>query len=374
MTSPGRAYSAEQGMRRYAVEGMHPHPLSVTTLLKSIAPAPGLVKWMDKKISRSAAEAYAKFQDVDAAVNVGAESRWESSEDADFGTAVHLLTEQSDRILLGQMQQFGHVPDKKRAMGFVKQWEKSRDAHQMEILGIEVTLVNTELNYAGTADRIVVVPAISQQPLVLDVKTGKRIYADVALQCAALANCDKILYDDGTLEDIPWKLDLEHGIAAHVRPRSAKLYPLDIATAWPIFKPLPQLAMWRAEKIEVVGEPAEPDEDAARRADLRLRVQQLPMDLRAGVRKFIKEDKWLSGGDTKTWTKPQLRAVEDYFIPFEHEARERIQHVLHSWQGGDMELRSKILTVSGRTSALTNLTASEVDALLKTFVEESSED
>ncbi len=351
------------------MQGMSPHPLSVTTLIKSIAQPPGLVTWLDKKLIRAAVEAYDKTKDEEHAISAGLKSRWASSEDADFGSSVHLLTEQADLKHLGLLDKISPVGDMRRASGFLRQWEKTRDAFQIQILAVETTLVNTKLGYAGTADRIVIVPSVSQEPIVLDIKSGKSIYPDVALQCSALANCDKILYDDGRLEPIPWALNTDVGLAAHVRARSCQLIPLDLQKAWPIFKPLPQIALWRAEQIDVLGDPLTPNEVAHLRADLRLRIQQLAPDLRASVKEIIAMHDDLKGGTTDTWSEDQLKKVDDLFKPFEKESRERFESVVRNWgDRGDMELKSKILTFSsGRTSSAFELTAAEIDALVKTF-------
>ncbi len=369
MTAPAKAYAAEHGMRRYNVEGMHPHPLSVTSLLKVIASPPGLVTWLDKKLIRAAIEAYGTSSDVEHAISAGLKSRWSGSEEADFGSSVHVLTEEADLKSLGLLDEIHQVADHKKAMGFLRQWEKLRDEFEMKILDVEVTLVNTVLGYAGTADRIVIVPAISQEPLVLDIKTGKSVYPDVAMQCAALANCDKVLYDDGKLAPIPWELDKKLGVAAHVRARSSNLIPVDIEKAWPLFQPLPQLALWRAEQIDVLGKPAEPDATAALRADLRLRIQQLPPDFNRTVRAYIKADPELSGGNTNTWDEKQLAYVRDMFEPFEKQARERFEHTMRKWgHRGDIELKAKVLEFSGgRTSSISELTGTEIDGLIQTF-------
>lgn len=369
MTSPARAYNDQQGLRRYNVEGLAVHPLSVTTLIKSIAPGSALSSWVDKKLISAALDAYAKTGDQEVALQVGKQARWSGSEAADFGTSVHALTEKADLKSIGKPQDSTPVADQKKAAGFVAQWEKTRDAFDIQIIAVECTLVNRELGYAGTADRIVVVPALSPDPVVLDIKSGKGIYADVALQCAALANCDEILYNDGTLAPIPWKLNRQYGVAAHVRARSCKLIPLDLEIAWPIFKPLPQLALWRAEHFDVLGEALLPDEIAQRRADLRLRINKLPPDLKKVVKGVISVDESLGGGNTTSWDEDQLLKVEFIFIPFEHEARERIEKVLDLWgDRGELELRVKLLdSTGGKTSSINELTAPELDSLLATF-------
>lgn len=369
MTQPAHAYNDAYGLRRYNVESMQINPISVTTLLRSIAPGTGLVKWIDKRLIHAALESYKNTGNLDQAVYTGMEARWAGSEEADFGSAVHLLTEQADLKHLGMIDKITPVSDMKRASGFLKQWERVRDSFQMEILAVECTLVNTKLGYAGTADRVVNIPALSDMPVILDIKSGKGVWADAAAQCAGLAHCDQILYTDGSMEPIPWELDQEVAVAAHLRARSGQLIPLNITEAWPVFSSLPLLALWRAEQVKVLGEPLVPNEDAALRADLRLRISQLPPDLKAHLRAQIDEDTGLTGGTTFDWTPEQLSDVDALFEPFEKEARLRLEHVVRlSGDMGDMELRAKVLAAcGGRTASVTELTAAEVDVLIKEF-------
>lgn len=369
MTQPAHAYNDAYGLRRYNIDQMDVNPISVTTLLRSIAPGTGLVKWIDKRLIHAALESFRETSNFDQAVYTGMEARWGSSDEADFGTAVHLLTEQADLKRLGLIDKIAPVSDMKRASGFLRQWERLRDSFQMEILAVECTLVNTVLGYAGTADRVVSIPGISENPLILDIKTGKGIWADAAAQCSGLANCDQILYTDGSMEPIPWELDRKVGVAAHLRARSGQLIPLDVETAWPVFASLPLLSLWRAEQIDVVGAPLIPDSEAALRADLRLRISQLPPDLTTSVRARIASNGQLVGGNTTTWDKAQLEQVEELFRPFEKEARERLEDVIRrAGDIGDMEMRGKVLEAcDGRTSSVTELTAGEVDKLIKFF-------
>lgn len=360
---PAHAYAAEQGIRRYHVEGMHPHPISVTSLIKVMSPPTALTKWVDRKIVTQAVDTFVQTQDYDRAISTGLQSRWSGSEEADLGTTVHYLTEVSDLQTLGRTIVPQPVTDKKKAMAYVRQYEKCREEHGIQIIATEVTLVNREVGYAGTADRIAIVPAVSPDPIIMDLKSGKNIYPDVALQCAALAHCDEILYDDGSLHPIPWTVDRTRGIAVHVRPRSCRLIPLDVEQAWPFFQPLALLAKWKTETVKVLGEPMEPDEELSMRAQLRLRMKLLPADLAEVVRAIIKTE---VPGNTTTWTVDEMVKVGKIFEPFEAESRERKQKVLDRLGAyGSLALRTKILSLTGgRTSMLDDLCAAEIDALL----------
>jgi hypothetical protein len=356
-------------MRRYNIDGIYPHPLSVTTLIKTIAPAEQLSKWVDKKVARGAIEAFQKTQDVEVSVSAGLNARWSSSEESNLGNSVHYLTEVEDLKTLGRHAIPDVVADVKKAEGYARQWVKAREEHNMEILAVEVTLLNRELGYAGTADRVVICPSISHDPIILDLKSGKGIYPDVALQCAALANCDEILFDNGTLEKLPWDINRSIGLAAHVRPRSCRLIPLDLEKAWPYFKPLPMLAAWRAEQVKVLDEPIAPNELESLRASLRLRIKSLPKDLKSILRDIIASDVELEG-TSLTWNESQLSYADNLFKPFEMEALERKQKILDSWgTARDVEMRLEVLRLTGGSSAsIEDLTAAQIDQLLEANV------
>lgn len=367
MTSPVNAYNDFEGMRRYAVEGMDPHPISVTSLIKVIAPPTGLVKWMDKKIVNTALEVFESSGDIDKARYEGLEARWESSDEADLGTSVHWLAEVADSKLLGREVTVGTIADEKKLKPYVAQWEKARDGHQMQILAVEATLVNLEYNYAGTADRICIVPSISSNPIVLDLKSGKNVYQDVGLQCAALSRCTHLLNGDGSLEKVPWKLSQIHGAVAHVRPRSCRIYPLNLTKSWDYFKPLPMLAEWKSEKIIVVGGESLPDEDQLRRAELRRKIASLPPDIVEVLRKQIKENELVKEGSTSSWNETQLDVVESLFKPFEAEARARKERIRDKYHNlSSLKLSLLVLdSTAGRTASIEDLTGEEVDRLLE---------
>lgn len=367
MTSPSQAYNDFEGMRRYNVDGMDVHPISVTSLIKVIAPPVGLVKWLDKKLVNAALESFKETGDIDKARYEGLEARWQSGDEADQGTSVHYLTECADKVLLNQFVDPMTIADQKKLKPYVAQWEKARDAHEIQIIAIEVTLVNPEMGYAGTADRLCIVPAISSNIIPLDIKSGKNIYPDVALQCSALARCTHLLNDDGTMVPIPWKMSSMFGAVAHVRPRSCKIYPLDLTAAWEYFKPLPMLAEWRSEKVPVIREQVEPDAEKNLRADLRRKISLLPQDIADSLRGQIKKNPELSNGNTLSWNLSQLDMVCEIFAPYEKEALERKQRIRDKWSNVEsMDLRLKILNLTnGRTASIDDLLAQEVDQLLE---------
>jgi hypothetical protein len=120
------------------------------------------------------------------------------------------------------------------------------------ILRSEFTVWSYEYGYAGTGDLLF---EKDGETWLVDTKTGTRVYPEVALQTAALANADVILDADGNEHPMP----LVHKLGVlHVRPRSVKLYELGNADeAFKTFLACKQLFDWKRFGSQgVLGDPA----------------------------------------------------------------------------------------------------------------------
>lgn len=106
------------------------------------------------------------------------------------------------------------------ARNMFRQWRHFYDSARPEIIASEFTVWSYKHGYAGTGDLMV---RWRDDAWIWDTKTGNRIYAKTAMQCAALANADVILTDDG--RELPMPKTDKIGVL-HVRPMSVKLYEL----------------------------------------------------------------------------------------------------------------------------------------------------
>lgn len=104
-----------------------------------------------------------------------------------------------------------------------RQWRHFHAESGIEILSTEFTVWSYKHGYAGTGD---IMARFQDAVWIMDTKTGNRVYPKVAMQCAALANADVILTDDG--RELPMPATDKIGVL-HVRPRSVKLYELQHA-------------------------------------------------------------------------------------------------------------------------------------------------
>lgn len=92
----------------------------------------------------------------------------------------------------------------------------------------EFTVWSHEYGYAGTGDLAGYIKGGKELTLV-DTKTGKNAYPDMAMQLAALSHADCIVEPDGTEHPLP---HFERFAIMHIRPRIAELIPVDHIEEW----------------------------------------------------------------------------------------------------------------------------------------------
>lgn len=185
MTGPANSQTRRDGSRTYTWGGET--FTSVTTILRSV-PKPALVYWSARQTALKAVEltrtgALPKAiaaGESDEMVNVLRGACWEHRDDAaDTGTAVHKAIE---RAILHTDQE-GFTPQMADAARprfeafrafearYWPAWEAS-----------EATVYNRTHGYAGTFDALA---TIGGRRFLIDIKTGKDIYPETALQLAA---------------------------------------------------------------------------------------------------------------------------------------------------------------------------------------------
>ena len=119
----------------------------------------------------------------------------------------------------------------------------------------ELTVFNTVDKYAGTLDFIAEIPALGEGLTLGDVKTGKGVYPEVALQLAAYryAEFAEIAHGIGRV-DMPVT---ERAVVLHLRPEKWSLVPVQAdEKAFDMFKYAMQIAWWtrRGNGDEFLGE------------------------------------------------------------------------------------------------------------------------
>ena len=175
----------------------------------------------------------------DAVEAAGAYSR------ANLGTALHNLTQQID---LGMKPQIlpGLQQDIETYVASIAAWDM-----QMNKDWIEVLLINDELEYAGTADRIV--RTRDGRLVIFDLKTGTDLsysYGSIAVQLALYAQAEWI-YDWRTGERTPLPdIDKTSGIICHLPAGEGKceFFNVDLEAGWDAAQMSMRTRDWRKRK------------------------------------------------------------------------------------------------------------------------------
>jgi hypothetical protein len=213
--------------------------VSVTSALDGGLPKPALIGWAAKVTAEKAVDNIAIIQAmVDAdqkreAIDYLKNARWASSEaKADRGTIVHAALEAHidgkplAKETIQSLLEEAHVPEALwRSTGnMVQGLMQFLEDEQPEILWSEHTVFSRAHKYAGTADVIARMKiGDTLVPVVIDVKTSKAVYDDVALQLAAYAHADFVGRPDGTeAELVPGGEKIEYGVV--VRPMASGTY------------------------------------------------------------------------------------------------------------------------------------------------------
>lgn len=161
---------------------------SVTTVLNYCVPKPALVKWKAKLV---ASTAVAELQGLSERTPEDAEEYLLSLADAakdakaGVGTEVHAYAEAS---ALGTP---APKPSQK-ALPYVRAYEAFQYDLQPEYLAVELPVFNRTYGYAGTGDMYA---KINGKVAIIDIKTGKSIWPEVALQLAAYARSEFAVLD-----------------------------------------------------------------------------------------------------------------------------------------------------------------------------------
>jgi hypothetical protein len=245
VTDPTQAKTVKIGYmttRKYSWPPHPPHEFTVTSVTSAIGhglPKPHLVGWAVKMTAEAAirdhdvVESFIKKNDKKSAIDHLKGARWRTlGSKGDRGTIVHAAV---DAYIRGkpytkeELQELIEEADLPRsywestigmvagAMEFL--WEV-----KPEVLHNEVTLFSRQHGYGGTADLICKMKiGGSVVPAVVDFKTSKSIYDEVALQLSAYAYADFVGQNDGTeMEIVPGGEPIKYGVV--IRPKSNGTY------------------------------------------------------------------------------------------------------------------------------------------------------
>lgn len=159
--------------------------ISVTTVLSTLN-KPALINWAAKQAAGLVLDdphTYSTAEDAAAGI------RGVTGESTSRGSEVHGWVE---RINLGETIDLAEVSESAR--GYVEGYLRFYRLLNPVVVYAEANLFSKEHGYAGTADIICSLPGNGFW--CLDIKTGKRIYDEVALQLAAYKHADTLVDAD----------------------------------------------------------------------------------------------------------------------------------------------------------------------------------
>jgi len=250
MTAPKQAKkTSSRGPRTYAWPPMPPHEfevISVTSAIGAGLPKPFLIGWAAKITAECAVDEHdvvskmiEKGNERHAVDYIKGARYRDMGEKADRGTIVHSAIE---AYLAGDKQTKEVIEAKLTEARVPKEMWKSTAAmisgvmdflydFEPEVFQSESTVYSRKHGYAGTLDLVAKIRVgDSIVPAVIDIKTSKRIYDEVALQLCAYARADFVGLDDGTEAPLLPGDDqtIEYGVV--VRPTASGTYEKQVFT------------------------------------------------------------------------------------------------------------------------------------------------
>lgn len=197
MSNPKRATTSPGGSRWYDWRGER--FWSVTTIINGGTPKPALINWAKKFTAEYACDNIEKLNallepDADGGVDRDGAVGWlkgaafrDRDRAADLGSLIHATTEA--HALGKPMPKWPKIAEPQMAA-----FLKFLDDCKPEYLASEASVYNRSERYAGTLDAIA---KIDGRTYLIDTKTGKGVYPEVALQLAAYRYAEFIGLPDG---------------------------------------------------------------------------------------------------------------------------------------------------------------------------------
>lgn len=241
---------------RYELDG---RPVQgVTTLLNGGLPMPGLPRWSARAVAEYVADHPEQVESLrgmghGSLVGALAQVPWTQRDRAGVrGTDVHAL---AARITAGEEVEVpGHLT------GYVSSYLRWLDEWQPTPVLTEVTVGHRAHWWAGTADGIV---EMDSRVWLVDIKTGKDVYPNHALQVAAYAHAEFAVVD-GVETALP---TIDRLAVIHVREDGYAVVPVadapqERAWAYQAFRHVAWVASGSERMKALVGQPIEPRTDA----------------------------------------------------------------------------------------------------------------
>jgi hypothetical protein len=202
---------------------------SVTTVLGIVGKGEALKHWAAGEVAKFAVNNKQAWQSLDDAAAIDLLKREPLrflDRAASRGTDVHALAETYAKT--GTMPQWAD-----EISGYVAALKRFFDEHQPQPVLVEHTVFNSEIGYAGSFDMVCKLPTFGDELVVLDYKTSKAIYPDVAAQLAAYAHGTEYI-DDDKVQPMP---AIARGVAVRLAADATyEVIECDVNAGWTYFK------------------------------------------------------------------------------------------------------------------------------------------
>ena len=218
MTTPTLASTSAAGHRVYRWQGRD-YP-SVTAILNGGVPKPLLARWAAKAAAEYAIAHldHLRLLPAGQAIREVKQAPFATRDTAaDLGDLIHGAVEAA---ATGRPRPA--VPE--QAAGHLAAFDQFLADHTPQFLAAECTVYSRRYGYAGTFDAIATLPDLGT--VLVDIKTGRRIYPEVCLQLAAYAAAD-FIGDPDTSTEHPLPA-IQAGAVLHLQPGGYQLLMVPI--------------------------------------------------------------------------------------------------------------------------------------------------
>lgn len=219
---------------------------SVTTVISKGLPKPALIKWAGNLVAKNAiedAEIWMGMSGEDAFAYLSSMPETRRTSSANLGSTIHAA---ADAFSNGRE----YKAISPQAQAYVDGFKKFTDDWKPKFLITETPVFSRQHRYAGTLDSVV---RIGRTNWIFDIKTGSRVYPEVALQLAAYAHAEFIGIDGTREEPLP---EIRKGAVLHLTPNGYHLIPVRIdLEVFEAFLSVKDVHDWSAALSKVVLRP-----------------------------------------------------------------------------------------------------------------------
>lgn len=210
----------------------------VTTVTGNL-PKRALVDWAGRVTAEYAVDHWQELaeQPPSARLNTLTRARYDTTSKAALrGTQIHTLGERVSHGL--EVDAGEHQAEVEAYARFLDRWD-------VDVLATETPCASTRWRYAGTADAWAVFGRgeLAGARVLLDIKTGKGVYDETALQLTAYRFCD--LWQPNGPDSEEEQPPCDAVVVAHILPDTVRLLPVDAdALQFRQFQYLLQTTQW----------------------------------------------------------------------------------------------------------------------------------